>query len=214
MYQFLWIFRIPFRRWRDGSKGNDRECLVRSPVAPLSNIAEKIAGESASCYKAIQRFLSKIDLKQILLRFSHEEAEFVIGDPTEMERYKAQKNLYMGKLSDDETTVYWLDVLSTPFREQAIPFWFVTYSTRTIREQATSCKQEHFRCFEAVKDRLHAPAARLSIGQQQRYAWHADWQSNHKFYWEMKPPQPSTRSKLNIFRNVFSTWRRITLSWW
>jgi hypothetical protein len=42
-------------------------------------------------------------------------------------------------------------VLSTPFRGRAIPFWFITYSSNTIRQQATSRNQEHFRCFEDIK---------------------------------------------------------------
>jgi hypothetical protein len=45
-------------------------------------------------------------------------------------------------------------VLSTPFRGRAIPFWFITYSSNTIRQQATSRNQEHFRCFEEVKNLL------------------------------------------------------------
>lgn len=128
--------------------------LLEAQSPRLSNIAEKMPGHSHSCYKAIQRFLSKIDLKQALLRFYQEEAEFVIGDPTEMERYKAPKTLYVGKLSDGQTAGYWLFVLSMPFRGRAIPFWFVTYSSRTIREQASSRNQEHFRCFEAIKPYL------------------------------------------------------------
>jgi hypothetical protein len=125
--------------------------LLEAQSPRLSNIAEKMDGQSANCYKVIQRFLSQVDLKQILLRFYQQEAEFVIGDPTEMERYKAPKTGYVGKLSDGKTQGYWLFVLSTPFRGRAIPFWFITYSSRTIREQAISRNQEHFRCFETIK---------------------------------------------------------------
>jgi hypothetical protein len=74
--------------------------LLESQSPRLSNIAEKMDGQSASCYKIIQRFLSQVDLKQTLLRFYQQEAEFVIGDPTEMERYKAPKTGCVGKLSD------------------------------------------------------------------------------------------------------------------
>lgn len=125
--------------------------LLEAQSPRLTNISEKMTGKSASCYKAIQRFLSKVDLKTVLLRFYQEEAEYVIGDPTQMERYKAPKTAYVGKLSDGETPGYWLMVLSTPFRGRAIPFSFITYSSRTIGDQATSRNQEHFRCFEAVK---------------------------------------------------------------
>jgi hypothetical protein len=125
--------------------------LLDAQSPRLTNISEKMNGRSATCYKRIQRFLKQVDLKQTLLRFYQEEAQFVIGDPTEMERYKAPKTSYVGKLRDGETAGYWLMVLSTPFRGRAIPFWFVTYSSRTIGEQATSRNQEHFRCFEAIQ---------------------------------------------------------------
>jgi hypothetical protein len=95
-----------------------------------------------------------VDLKSTLLRLYQEEAEFVIGDPTEMPRHKAPKTDYVGKLKDGETPGYWLLVLSTPFRGRALPFSFVTYSSRTIGEQLTSRNQEHYRCFEAVKQLL------------------------------------------------------------
>lgn len=125
--------------------------LLAAQSPRLSNIAEQMHGASASCYKSIQRFLQQVDLKQTLLRFYQEDAQFVIGDPTEMERYRAPKTRYVGKLSDGEKAGYWLLVLSTPFRGRAIPFWFETYSSRTIQEQAISRNQEHFRCFEAIK---------------------------------------------------------------
>ena len=117
----------------------------------LTNIAEKMSGRSERNYKTIQRFLKKVELKQLLMRFYQEEAEFVIGDPTEMERYKAPKTAYVGTLSDGKTAGYWLMVLSTPFRGRSLPFSFVVYSSKTIGAQVTSRNQEHFRCFEAVK---------------------------------------------------------------
>jgi Transposase DDE domain len=128
--------------------------LLEAQSPRLSQIAEKMMGKSASCYKAIQRFLNKVDLKQALLRFYQEEAEYVIGDPTEMVRYRAPKTSYVGKLSDGEASGYWLMVLATAFRGRAIPFSFITYSSRTIGDQVTSRNQEHFRCFEAVKQLL------------------------------------------------------------
>ena len=130
------------------------QALLEAQSPRLTNIAEKMTGKGASCYKVIQRFLDKVDLKQALVRFYQEDAEFVIGDPTEMERYRAPKTAYVGKLSDGETPGYWLLVLSTPYRGRAIPFSFITYSSRTIGEQVTSRNQEHFRCFEAVKQLL------------------------------------------------------------
>jgi len=128
--------------------------LLEAQSPRLSNIAEKMKGKSGSCYKIIQRFLQKVDLKQVLLRFYQAEASFVIGDPTEMERFQAPKTSYVGTLSDGMTPGYWLLVLSTPYRGRSIPFTFVVFSSRTIGEQITSRNQEHFRCFEEVKGLL------------------------------------------------------------
>lgn len=128
--------------------------LLEAQSPRISNIAEKMRGKSDSCYKTIQRFLYKVDLKQVLLRFYQADASFVIGDPTEMERFRAPKTSYVGTLSDGMTPGYWLLILSTPYRGRSIPFSFVIYSSRTIAEQVTSRNQEHFRCFEQIKGLL------------------------------------------------------------
>jgi len=128
--------------------------LLEAQSPRLTNISEKMDGNSSSNYKGIQRFVKKVDLKRLLLRLYQEEAEFVIGDPTEMARYKAPKTSYVGTLSDGKTPGYWLMVLSTPFRGRSLPCSFVVYSSRTIGEQRTSRNQEHFRCFEELKTLL------------------------------------------------------------
>ena len=130
------------------------KALLEAQSPRLSNISEKMTGNSDANYKAMQRFLKKVDLKRLLLRFYQEDAEFMIGDPTEMERYKAPKTSYVGTLSDGKTAGYWLMVLSTPFRGRSLPCSFVVYSSRTIGEQCTSRNQEHFRCFDEVKELL------------------------------------------------------------
>jgi len=130
------------------------KALLEAQSPRLSNIAEKMSGKSDRNYKTIQRFLKQVSVKQLLMRFYQEEAEFVIGDPTEMERYKAPKTSYVGTLSDGQTAGYWLMVLSTPFRGRSLPFSFVVYSSKTIGSQCTSRNQEHFRCFEEVKGLL------------------------------------------------------------
>ena len=130
------------------------KALLEAQSPRLSNIAEKMRGRSNRNYKTIQRFLKQVNVKQLLMRFYREEAEFVIGDPTEMERYRAPKTSYVGTLSDGQTAGYWLMVLSTPFRGRALPFSFVVYSSKTIGSQCTSRNQEHFRCFEEVKGLL------------------------------------------------------------
>lgn len=127
------------------------KAILEAQSPRLTNISEKMAGNGERGYKTIQRFINKIDLKRLLLRFYQEEAEFIIGDPTEMERYKAPKTSYVGTLSDGKTAGYWLMVLSTPFRGRSLPFSFVVYSSRTIGAQCASRNQEHFRCFDQVK---------------------------------------------------------------
>ena len=122
---------------------------VQSPR--LSNIAEKMDGKTGANYKTVQRFIARVDVKRQLQRLFQEEAQFVIGDPTEMPRYEAPKTAYVGTLSDKKTAGYWLLVLSTPFRGRAIPFHFITYSSKTIGAQATSRNQEHFRAFAEIK---------------------------------------------------------------
>lgn len=131
------------------------KALLEAQSPRLTDISEKMPGKnSVSNYKVIQRFIKQVDLKETLMRLYQESAEFVIGDPTEMERYKAPKTSYVGTLSDGKTAGYWLMVLSTPFRGRSLPCSFVVYSSRTIGEQVTSRNQEHFRCFEAVKEFL------------------------------------------------------------
>jgi len=130
------------------------KALLEAQSPRLTDISEKMSGKSSSRYKEIQRFLKKTDLKQALMRLYQENAEFVIGDPTEMQRYKAPKTSYVGTLKDGTTPGYWLLVLSTPFRGRSLPFSFVVYSSKTLGDQCTSRNQEHFRCFNEVKELL------------------------------------------------------------
>ena len=130
------------------------KALLEAQSPRLTDISEKMFGKSESRYKEIQRFLKKADLKQALMRLYQEDAEFVIGDPTEMKRYKAPKTPYVGTLKDGTTAGYWLLLLSTPFRGRSLPYSFVVYSSRTIGEQCTSRNQEHYRCFNEVKELL------------------------------------------------------------
>jgi hypothetical protein len=149
----FWRYLLPEER--EVKKGAEiTKALLEAQSPRLTNIAEKMTGQSERNYKTIQRFLKQTDVKQLLFRFYQETAEFVIGDPTEMERYKAPKTSYVGTLSDGKTAGYWLMVLSTPFRGRSLPFSFVIYSSKTIGSQCTSRNQEHFRCFEAIKDML------------------------------------------------------------
>jgi len=93
-------------------------------------------------------------LKSILLRLDQEEAAFMIGDQTEMPRPGAKKTEYVGKLSDGQTSGYWLLVLATPYQGRAIPCHFVSYSSAIIGTEVTSRKRYHFQAFAEVKELL------------------------------------------------------------
>ena len=125
---------------------------ARSPR--MSDIAREMNGKEAANYKAIQRFLEGTNIHEVLLRLYREEAPFVIGDPTEMPRPQAKKTDYVGILSDGETKGYWLMLLATPYHGRAIPCGFVSYSSKTINQEATSRNQHHFAAFAQVKELL------------------------------------------------------------
>ena len=120
----------------------------------LTDIAVEMEGESAAGYKRIQRFLHSSDPRTALWRLFQEEAEFVIGDPTEIERPQAWKTAYVGKLKDGKTRGFWVLILATPYRGRAIPCGLVTYSSRTIAQQADSRNLNHYRAFASLKDLL------------------------------------------------------------
>jgi hypothetical protein len=98
--------------------------------------------------------LKESDPKSTLLRLFQDNAKFVIGDPTEIPRPGAKKTDYVGKLSDGQTKGYWLLFLATPYQGRAIPCHFVSYSSRTINDEATSRNRYHFQAFAKVKELL------------------------------------------------------------
>lgn len=120
----------------------------------LTDISVEMEGESAAGYKRIQRFLQKADPRVALWRLFQEDAAFVIGDPTEIERPQAWKTDYVGKLKDGKTRGFWALILATPYRGRAIPCGLLTYSSRTIAQQADSRNLNHYRAFAALKDLL------------------------------------------------------------
>ncbi len=69
---------------------------ARSPR--LSEITAKMPGNEAVCYKRIQRFLQENGLQAMLTLLFNEEADFVIGDPTDIEHPHASKTDYVGTL--------------------------------------------------------------------------------------------------------------------
>jgi hypothetical protein len=120
----------------------------------LTDIAVEMEGESAAGYKRIQRFLGKADPRAALWRLFQEDAAFVIGDPTEIERPNAWKTEYVGKLKDGKTRGFWALILATPYRGRAIPCGMVSYSSKTIAQGSDSRNLNHFRAFDGLKDML------------------------------------------------------------
>lgn len=117
----------------------------------LSDIASKMPGQTAANYKRIQRFLHEHDPREALKLLFNEEAEFVIGDPTEIERPHADKTAYVGTLMDGESKGFWMLTLATVMKGRAIPFHFVTYSSRTIEDQPSSRNLEHFKAIQEIQ---------------------------------------------------------------
>jgi hypothetical protein len=85
-----------------------------------------------------------------LNRLFQPEARFVIGDPTEMPRPDAWKTAYVGRLREHEPG-FWLLLLATPCGGRAIPFHFITYSSRTLALEVSSRNQQHLRALAGIK---------------------------------------------------------------
>ena len=102
-------------------------------------------------WKAIQRFLAKTDVKKALNRLYMEEGAFVIGDPTDIERPEGKKTPYVGWLKNGKRGFQIL-VFSVPYRGRAIPFHFITYSSKTMDEEGSSRNLEHARALRETKE--------------------------------------------------------------
>jgi hypothetical protein len=134
--------------------GEISDAILAARSIRLTDVSVEMEGESAAGYKRIQRFLKTVDPRTALWRLFQEEAEFVIGDPTEIERPQAWKTAYVGTLKDGKTKGFWALVLATPYRGRAIPCGLITYSSKTIAQNVDSRNLNHFRAFEALKDML------------------------------------------------------------
>ena len=145
------LFDDPDSAQRAGEIG---EAILAAQSLRLTDVAVHMDGESSAGYKRIQRFLKANDPRLALWRLFQEQAEFVIGDPTEIERPQAWKTDYVGTLKDGKTKGFWALVLGTPYRGRAIPCGLVTYSSKTIAQSLDSRNLNHFRAFAALKDLL------------------------------------------------------------
>jgi hypothetical protein len=158
MYEFINSVQFAqylFDREDHAEKGGSiLQAMLEARSPRLSDISHRMSGNPAASYKAIQRFLDQTDPKGALLRLYQEDAPFVIGDPTEIPRPQARKTGYVGVLKDGKTRGFWLLTLATPYRGRAIPFSIVSYSSRTIAQQANSRNLEHFEAFLDLKQLL------------------------------------------------------------
>ncbi len=130
------------------------QAILAARSLRLTEIAAKMKGSSDASYKRIGRFIRQADPRQALWRLFQEQAEFVIGDPTEIERPQAWKTAYVGTLKDGKTKGFWALVLATAYRGRAIPCGLITYSSKTIATRQDSRNLNHFRAFEGLKDLL------------------------------------------------------------
>jgi len=128
------------------------KAILEAQSPRLSEIAQKMPGQPDANYKQIQRFLAVTDPKTTLLRLFQIDAPFVLGDPTEIPRPEAWRTSYVGTLMDGKTKGFWLLTLATPFRGRALPFHFVTYSSKTIDDEQSSRNLKHLSALAAVKD--------------------------------------------------------------
>ena len=130
------------------------QAMLKARSPRLSDISQHMAGNPEANYKEIQRFLRQADPKAALMRLFQVDASFVLADPTEIARPQARKTAYVGRLKDGKTRGFWMLVLATPFRGRALPFHFITYSSKTIAQEETSRNLNHYRAFEGIRKLL------------------------------------------------------------
>ncbi len=126
--------------------------LWQARSARLSELARVLPGAYEAAYKWVQRFLRSVEPQAVLWRLFDPEAEYVLGDVTEVARPQAKKTAYVGTLKDGKTKGFDVLALCTPKRGRAIPFAFVTYSSATLGAEVTSRNQEHQRAAGQVRD--------------------------------------------------------------
>ena len=137
---------------KDKDNDNNKSDTKSSEVKEAKSEVKEAKSEAN--YKAIQRFLDANDPRDNLHRLFNEDSPIVIGDPTEIERTQAKKTEYVGKIGEDKKLGFWLLILSFPYRGRAIPFNFITYSSKTINDDVTSRNLEHKRVIGELKELL------------------------------------------------------------
>jgi len=116
----------------------------------ISDIASAMDGNYEANYKAIQRFIEDDKPEEALYRLYNEESEYVLGDPTDIERPQAGKTDYVGKLKNGKLG-FTIMFLATPYRGRAIPFSFISYSSKTINAELSSRNMKHIKSIAELK---------------------------------------------------------------
>jgi len=142
--------------------------IMRARSPRLTEIARALPKGFFANHKMIYRFLTRVPLKEPLMRLFREDAPFVLCDPTEIPRPQAKKTPYVGILKDGKTKGFQLLVLSVPYRGRAIPFHFLCLSSRTIAEGESSRSLEHLKTFLEVKELLDGRPSGPGPGVQLR----------------------------------------------
>jgi hypothetical protein len=154
MYKFIQIQRFAKQLFEDEKTAMKASRIMigilKAKSPRISRIADKMPGKYEANYKMIQRFLKSADLKTGLHRCFDAEAEFVLGDPTEIERAGARKTDYVGRLHDGQQRGFWMLTLGTPMRGCVLPCNFVTYSSSTLGRENTSRNLEHRRVIDEI----------------------------------------------------------------
>jgi len=140
-------------------KDNDKAASIVKGILDaqsprISDISNEMEGNPSANYKTIQRFLDNNDPRENLHRLFDEDTEFIIGDPTEIHRPQAKKTEYVGKVGKDKELGFWMLTLASPYKGRAIPFNFITYSSKTINDDVTSRNLEHKRVINELKELL------------------------------------------------------------
>jgi hypothetical protein len=140
-------------------KDNDKSASIVKGILDaksprISDISNEMEGNPSANYKTIQRFLDTNDPRENLHRLFDEDTEFIIGDPTEIHRPQAKKTEYVGKVGKDKELGFWMLTLASPYKGRAIPFNFITYSSKTINDDVTSRNLEHKRVISELKELL------------------------------------------------------------
>lgn len=135
--------------------------ILEADSPRISDIGRAMGGSVQANTRAVYRFLHSSDPREALKLLYREEAEYVIGDGTELERPQAKNTEYVGLLKDGQTRGYNLLVLATAYRGRALPFQRVSYSSRTLADERSSRNQQHWRAWSEVAAFLEGTALLL-----------------------------------------------------